>query len=139
VKLHDDELHLLAEFRMSMREFQSFSEQVCEAAGLTSQQYQALTILTAYAGRDGVTITDLAQRLLIKHNSAVGLVDRLEKEGLLKRRSSAEDRRNVRLEFTPRGKDLVTRLALAHRYELHRVAPAFKRHFRRLQKEPNCA
>lgn len=130
--MEDEQLRLLADFRMSMRQFQHFSEQLCEAAGLTSQQYQALVLLKVHDGRQGMTITDLAQRLIIKHNSAVGLVDRLEKEGLLARGAAGEDRRQVPLEFTPRGEDLVARLATAHREELRRVAPEFIAHFMRL-------
>jgi DNA-binding MarR family transcriptional regulator len=119
------DLRQLATFRKSIRQFLHFSEQLCEAAGLTSQQYQALVLLRVHEGPAGMTITDLAQRLIVKHNSAVGLVDRLAKEGLLKRGGSDEDRRHVTLEFTVRGEEVVSRLAAAHRDELRRVAPEF--------------
>lgn len=119
------QLRQLANFRMSIRQFLHFSEQLCESAGLTSQQYQALVLLRVHEGPGGMTITDLAQRLIIKHNSAVGLVDRLEKEGLLRRGGSEEDRRQVTLEFTQRGEETVSKLAAAHRNELKRVAPEF--------------
>lgn len=136
MELHFDELRLLAGFRATIRQFQSFSEQICAAEGLTSQQYQALQILAVHQGPQPVTITELAQRLIIRHNSAVGLVDRLEKEGLLTRRPSEEDRRNVALDFTEHGADVVKRLATKHRVELHRVAPELGEHIERLAKEP---
>jgi DNA-binding MarR family transcriptional regulator len=118
-------LRQLANFRMSIRQFLYFSEQLCESAGLTSQQYQALVLLRVHDGPAAMTITDLAQRLIIKHNSAVGLVDRLEKQGLLRRVGSDEDRRQVTLEFTQRGEETVSKLAAAHRDEIKRVTPEF--------------
>jgi DNA-binding MarR family transcriptional regulator len=123
LELHD--LRQLATFRKSVRHFLHFSEQLCEAAGLTSQQYQALVLLRVHEGPAGMTITDLAQQLIVKHNSAVGLVDRLAKEGLLQRGESGDDRRHVTLEFTVHGEEVVSRLAAAHRDELRRVAPEF--------------
>jgi DNA-binding MarR family transcriptional regulator len=119
------DLTQLATFRKSIRQFLHFSEQLCETAGLTSQQYQALVLLRVHDGPAGMTITDLAQGLIVKHNSAVGLVDRLAKEGLLKRGGSGDDRRHVTLEFTERGEEVVSQLAAAHRDELQRVAPEF--------------
>jgi DNA-binding MarR family transcriptional regulator len=119
------DLRHLATFRKSIRQFLHFSEQLCEGAGLTSQQYQALVLLRVHEGPGGMTITDLAQQLIVKHNSAVGLVDRLAKEGLLQRGGSDDDRRHVTLEFTVRGEEVVSRLAAAHRDELKRVAPKF--------------
>ncbi|HEY3532887.1 MAG TPA: MarR family transcriptional regulator, partial [Casimicrobiaceae bacterium] len=74
-------------------------------------------------GDDSVTINELAHLLLIKHNSAVGLVDRLEAEGLVKRSVDAGDRRKVNLRLTARGSRIFERLATAHREELRRIGP----------------
>lgn len=118
----------LAAFRQELREFLRFSEEAAGKAGLTSQHYQAMLVLRAAADDDApVTINTLAQHLLIKHNSAVGLVDRLVREGLVTRRPSSKDRRKVELKLSARGRGVLARLAAMHRAELQRVGAALKR------------
>lgn len=117
----------LAAFRRALREFLRFSEEAAEGAGLTSQHYQAMLILRAAGEGDPVTINALAHELLIKHNSAVGLVDRLVSEGLATREPSSADRRKVELRLSPHGRDVLARLAAVHRTELRRIGSALKR------------
>ena len=76
-----------------------------------------------------VTINDLAQQLLIRHNSAVELVDRLVEEDLLKRVVSTGDRRKVELRLTARGRDVLAKLAALHRSELQKIGPSLERFF----------
>jgi DNA-binding MarR family transcriptional regulator len=117
----------LAAFRQALREFLRFSEEAAARAGLTAQHYQAMLILRASADGSGVSINDLAGQLLIRHNSAVGLVDRLVREGLVAREPSAGDRRRVDLRLTTRGRTLLARLAAIHRRELERIGPVLER------------
>ena len=117
----------LASFRYALRGFLRFSEAAAEQEGLTSQHYQAMLILRACPEGLTVSINDLARQLLIKHNSAVGLVDRLAKEGLVKRAVSATDRRKVELQLSARGRQVLARLAAMHRRELERIGPELKR------------
>jgi len=124
------ELRRLAAFRVALRHFEFFSEQVSGELGLTSQQYQALLVTQGDEGTASFTLKVLAQRLNIKHNSAVGLVDRIEQLGLVERRACENDRRSVVVELTARGKKVLNQLAIQHRRELHRIAPEFARHFR---------
>ena len=116
----------LAAFRQGVREFLRFSEEAAERAGLSAQQYQAMLILRASEGAR-TSINDLARQLIIKHNSAVGLVDRLVKEGLARRATSGGDRRKVELELTARGRQILAKLAETHRAELERFGPELKR------------
>ena len=116
----------LAAFRAAVREFLHFSEDAAAQVGLTAQHYQAMLILRASAD-ESVTINDLARHLLIKHNSAVGLVDRLVREGLLVREASREDRRKVELRLSARGRQVLAKLAGMHRRELERIGPLLKR------------
>jgi DNA-binding MarR family transcriptional regulator len=109
----------LAAFRHSLRGFLHFSESVAEKAGVTGQHYHALLALRNAA--DPMTINDLAHELVIKHNSAVGLVDRLAEQGLLVRRRSRDDARKVLLQLTPKGLRVIDRLARSHLEELARV------------------
>jgi DNA-binding MarR family transcriptional regulator len=115
------EYQQLASFRYALRSFLRFSEVAAETVGLTAQQYQALLAVCASAGH--VTINDLAQQLLIRHNSAVGLVDRLTAQGLLAREPSAQDGRKVYLRLTAKGDRVLEKLAEVHREELRRIGP----------------
>jgi len=119
----------LAAFRRALREFLQFSEHAAAQAGLTGRQYQAMLFLRGCEGRRPVPIDGLAQELLIRHNSAVGLVDRLAREGLVTRRRSATDRRRVEIVLTRAGRQLLARLASMHRVELKRIGPGLRRFF----------
>lgn len=103
--------------------FVMFSEDAAERAGLTPQQHQALLAIKGFGRGRPVTAGDLAGRLGIRHHSAVGLIDRLVSKSLLKRRTGAEDRRQVLLTPTPKADTLLARLSTAHRDELHRLSP----------------
>ena len=124
----------LAAFRRALREFLSFSEAAAAEAGLTSRHYQAMLILRACHEGQRVTIGDLAQELLIKHNSAVGLVDRLAQEKLIVREPSSADRRKVELRLTGRGRQVLAKLAAMHRHQLQRIGPVLKRFFAELSR-----
>lgn len=108
----------LAQFRYEIRRFVNFSEQAARDAGIEPQQHQALLAIEGLPATHRATIGVLAERLQIQHHSAVGLVDRLEAERLLKRTSSRADRREVLLHLTSRGTRLLNKLSLSHRAEL---------------------
>jgi len=125
--LSTEEYARLAAFRQGLRGFLRFSEEAAARVGLLTQHYQAMLILRACPEGFTVTINDLARQLLIKHNSAVGLVDRLEKEGLIRREVSSTDRRKVELRLSARGRQVLAKLAETHRNELARIGPELKR------------
>ena len=125
--LHTADYARLAAFRQGLREFLRFSEEAAERVGLLTQHYQAMLILRACPEGLTVSINDLARQLLIKHNSAVGLVDRLVREGLVRRTVSATDRRKVELQLSARGRQVLAKLAATHRSELERIGPELKR------------
>lgn len=116
-------LSTLAEFRYALRQFLQFSEQAATSAGLQPQQYQLMLQVAAAPPTATVTVAYAAQRLGLKHNSAVELVDRSEREGLLVRREDAEDRRRTLLQLTRKGERLLERLAGDHARELTDLAP----------------
>jgi DNA-binding MarR family transcriptional regulator len=126
----------LAAFRYALRRFLRFSEDAAASVGLTTQHYQAMLALRACPEDRRVTIAALAAELLIKHNSAVELVDRLVAEGLVIREVSRADRRKVELSLTSRGREVLAKLAGVHRRELQRVGPILKRFFGELSREP---
>jgi DNA-binding MarR family transcriptional regulator len=120
--LEASEYQQLASFRFALRSFLRFSEVAAEKVGLTAQHYQALLAVCATAD-DHVTINDLAKQLLIRHNSAVGLVDRLTSQGLVSREPSPDDGRKVMLRLTSKGDRVLGKLAEVHREELRRIGP----------------
>jgi len=127
----------LAAFRRALREFLRFSEDAAARAGLSGRQYQAMLFLRGRQRVRPVSIEHLAQELLIKHNSAVGLADRLVREGLVTRRRAADDRRRVELALTPAGQRVLVKLASMHRVELRRIGPGLRRFFERMSTPPD--
>jgi DNA-binding MarR family transcriptional regulator len=117
---------LLAELRHTLRRFQRFSRDAALASGLTPQQHQALLAIKGFRGRDYVSVGDLAERLQLRHHSAVGLVDRLSRQGLVRRTASIVDRRRVEVRLTPRGEAKIERLSAAHLRELRQLGPGIR-------------
>lgn len=114
----------LAEFRYRIRRFVHFSEEVAQRAGVEPQQHQLMLALKGIPPNELPRIAYLAERLQILHHSAVELVDRLEKKGLVRRSRSAHDRREVHVKLTARGERLLQQLTLHTRTELRLAAPA---------------
>ncbi len=113
----------LAAFRYALRQFLHFSEEAAQSVGLTPQQHQALLSVKGFPGRDEITIKELAERMQIRHHSAVGLVNRLVAQGLLKRQQSITDRRQVYVKLSEQGLSLLEQLSSIHKEELRRILP----------------
>jgi DNA-binding MarR family transcriptional regulator len=114
----------LAEFRHRIRQFLRFSEEAARAKGIEPQQHQVLLAIKGLPKGIRPTITALSQQLCLRHHSMVELVDRLEERGAVLRRHSEEDQREVFVELTPRGEELLHRLSLLHWEELRVSGPA---------------
>ena len=114
----------LAEFRYQIRRFLRFSEEAARQAGLEPQHHQLMLAVKGAGDEAGPRIAYLAERLQLQHHSAVELVDRLVKRGLIQRTRSDEDRREVHVKLTPRGERILKQLTLHHREELRTAAPA---------------
>ena len=112
----------LGEFRQALRQFLAFSEAGARAHGLTSQQHQALLAIKAHAGSEPLTISELADMLMIKTHSAVGLVSRLVERGLVERRVSSADRRRVQLVLQADGEAALEAITRENLQELEGVA-----------------
>lgn len=113
----------LADFRYELRRFYQFSEQAALQEGVQSKQYQLLLQVAGAPPEATVTIAYAAERMGLKHNSMVELVDRSEKQGLLVRKDDTQDRRRTLLKVTRRGQNLLSRLASQHARELTELAP----------------
>jgi DNA-binding MarR family transcriptional regulator len=125
-ELNAEDYALLAEFRRLLREFLVFSEERAAEVGLAPQQHQALLAIKGHQVGAPPTVGDLAGRLAIRHNSAVGLVNRLVRAGYAIRRGDPADKRRVTLALTRKGEAVLKQLTVAHRIELRRLAPLLK-------------
>ncbi len=120
------EFEILAEFRYTLRRFLRFSESAASEVGLTPQQHQALLAIKGFPGREKITIGELAERLQIRHHSAVGLADRLESQKLIERSPGTDDRRKVYISVTPHGDFIIEKLSALHHEELLRLTPQLR-------------
>jgi DNA-binding MarR family transcriptional regulator len=112
----------LLAFRIGLRRFQRWSEDQARAAGLTHVQHQLLVAVKGHPGSDPPAVSDLAGYLLLRHHSAVELVDRAEQAGLVRRMPDARDARLVRVRLTSKGERILNELTPAHLIELHSLA-----------------
>jgi DNA-binding MarR family transcriptional regulator len=135
---HDMELtqsdfeHLL-ELRTGLRRFLHWSEEQARAAGLTPAKHQLLLAIRGHPNPAGPTISELADYLVLRHHSAVGLVDRAANDGLVKREPDAESRSVVRVMLTRKGAAKLATLAEAHLQELAHLAPTMQALWRVLE------
>ena len=74
-----------------------------------------------HADSEPPTITDLAEALQIKHNSAVELIDRVAQRGLVERQISEQDNRRAFVIVTPAGEQVLRSLTSAHRSEIREL------------------
>ena len=128
----------LAELRYLLRHFLRFSENAAEDAGLTAQQHQALLAIKGFSTREPITVGELAERLCIRHHSAVELVDRLAQAGLVERLHDPSDRRRVRLRLTDAAEQHLAELSTIHLDELRRLRPALLQILERTSDEPSA-
>lgn len=134
--LTDADYEALAAMRLAMRRLIAFSEAGARSHGVTAAQHQALlAIRGGLPGRQAITIGELADQLLLKHHSAVGLAARMVEAGLIRRERSAQDRRRIYLTLTPHGEALLDAVTGHNVDELRRASDAFLRFFRRLSPE----
>lgn len=113
-----DDYDALADFRYLLRKFLRFSKDFLRGAGLNSEQYEALLAIKAFESPDGLTISQLSERLQVKHHSAVNIVDRLVDQKLISRQTGTTDRRRRHVRLTAKGEKMIDELAAAHRKEI---------------------
>lgn len=122
MRLTDADYEDLLTLRTGLRRFLRWSEQQSEAAGLTPAQHQLLLAIRGHSDPRGPTIGEVADYLLLRHHSAVGLIDRADAAGLVERVRDPDDHRLVRLQLTAPGKKRLDALSAQHFEELERLA-----------------
>lgn len=122
-ELSDADYQRLLAFRTQLRRFDQWSAQRARDYGLTHTQHQLLLAVRGHPDSRGPTIGDVAESLLVRHHTAVELVNRVEYLGLISRTRDGDDRRVVRLALTDNGKRRIRALSAAHLEELSQLAP----------------
>ena len=122
-KFSQSQYESLASFRYALRQFLRFSEDAARNAGLTPQQHQALLAIKGFPASDTVTVSELAERLQLRHHSTVELCQRLADLKLVAREQALTDRRRVNVRLTPRGEKILDKLSSAHEEQLRRIGP----------------
>lgn len=115
----------LLAIRTGMRQFERWSEQQAKAAGLSAAQHQLLLAIRGHQDSRGPTIGEVANYLLLRHHSVVGLIDRAEAMGLIIRSRDHDDRRIVRMSLSPDGARRLEKLSALHVEELRRLGSHF--------------
>jgi DNA-binding MarR family transcriptional regulator len=122
MRLTDADYEDLLTLRTGLRRFLRWSEQQAEDAGLTPAQHQLLLAVRGHADRRGPAVGEVADYLLLRHHSAVGLIDRADAAGLVDRVRDADDHRIVRLQLTALGTKRLEALSAQHLEELQRLS-----------------
>jgi DNA-binding MarR family transcriptional regulator len=133
-KLTLSDYQALAEFRYQIRRYLHFSEQVVKRAGLERGQYQLMLAIKGMPADVRPRVRELANRMQIRHHSAVELINRLEAGGFVHRTRAQDDRREVLLALTAKGEKILSELALHHHEELRSAAPELVTALRRLMR-----
>lgn len=125
-----EEYRLIASWRSSLRDFFGASKHILREHGVTSMQYQSLVAIRTCEDPEGMNMNGLAAYLGVRHNSAVGLVNRLQALGLVVRLRSDRDRRVAHLRLTPEGESTLKVLVEAHREALMGIRNEMRRIFK---------
>lgn len=121
--LAQPEFERLLELRTGLRQFLRWSEQQARAAGLTPAQHQLLLAIKGHPDPADPTVGEIANYLVLRHHSAVELINRAEASGLVTRNPDPETKTIVRVTLTRRGAEKLDELAEAHMQELAQLAP----------------
>jgi DNA-binding MarR family transcriptional regulator len=132
--LAQPEFERLLELRTGLRKFLRWSEEQARAAGLTPAKHQLLLAVRGHPEAEGPTVGDIANYLVLRHHSAVELIDRAETEGLVRRDPDADNRSAVRVTLTPLGVEKLDALTKAHVQELAHLAPTMNSLWRAIER-----
>ncbi len=91
--------------------FRSYSDTQIRQMGLTSSQFD---IISTLGNTSGMTFNKLAEKTLTTKGELTGIIDRLEKKGLVRREVPKEDRRSFIAVLTPEGEKVFTETFPAH-------------------------
>lgn len=112
----------LLAFREALRRFNHWTDNQAKSFGVTPAQHQLMLSVRGNGDRQGPTIGDIADSLVLRHHSAVELIDRAAHAGLVMRHADPHDARTIRVRLTAKGSRLLRLLSIAHQDEVRRLA-----------------
>lgn len=115
------EIEARSSFRQQLRKLERSSEDAARGQGITFSQYLILLHAKGMPERSWALVGELAERMLLEHHSVVGLVSRCELAGLVKRKRSAEDARQVEVHLTAKGERALQAIARSQSDELKQL------------------
>ena len=104
-------LSTMRELARAYQAFSSYSDAHVRELGLTSPQFDVLATL---GGTEGMNMKDLATATLVTKGTLTGIVDRLEKKGLVRREVPPSNRRSFIIVLTNEGEALFDKVFPAH-------------------------
>jgi DNA-binding MarR family transcriptional regulator len=130
-----DRVIAIAAFQATVRRFVRQSERIANQHELTPQRYLLLLMIKGAADRsERLSVGAVAERLQLGDNTTTELINRAEKNGLLRRQRNAEDGRVVDLRLTDEGNRrlaVVLRELDSGRHELEEALRSLTQSFRR--------
>jgi DNA-binding MarR family transcriptional regulator len=90
-------------------ESRRITKELARRADLTGPQ---LTVLKMLEGVGDLSLSDLSERIRAQNSTVTGIIDRMEREGLVVRARSTEDRRVVHIKLTDRGAKIAREIAV---------------------------
>ncbi|MGH2895911.1 MAG: MarR family winged helix-turn-helix transcriptional regulator [Solirubrobacteraceae bacterium] len=132
--LTDTDYERLSELRFGLRRFLHWSAEQAKDAGLTPAQHQLLLAIRASRDPRGPSVGEIADVLLIRHHSAVGLIDRAQEAGLISRERDPNQLSLVHLQLTEHGARMLQSLSELHLRELAQLAPTVRALFAAVDK-----
>ena len=124
--ISEDDYRLLTAWRDTLRDFMTASKCILKQAGVTTSEYQALLVIHLHTQQQPLSMGELARHLRIRNNGVVSLVNRMARQGLVRRVPSEQDSRVVHLRLTTKGETVLRKLVSAHRRELDRIMPSLR-------------
>jgi len=124
--ISEDDYRLLSAWRDTLRDFMTASKRILKQAKVTTGEYQALLVIRLRTQQQPLSMGELARHLHIRNNSAVSLVNRMARQGLVRRVPSGQDSRVVHLRLTAKGESVLRKLVGGHRRELDCIVPSLR-------------
>ncbi|HWG04343.1 MAG TPA: MarR family transcriptional regulator [Beijerinckiaceae bacterium] len=113
------DLEALASFRHALRQFLATADVELDRFGLGPRRYQAMLAIQAHRTGSHLSVGELADLLLIRHNTAAELVKRLERAGLVRKWYDPADRRRALLALSDEGQATLGEIATTQLQRLH--------------------
>jgi MarR family transcriptional regulator, organic hydroperoxide resistance regulator len=85
------------------------TKELARRADLTGPQ---LTVVKMLEQVGELSLSELSERIRAQNSTVTGIIDRMEREGLVVRERSREDRRVVYIRLTPKGKKLAEEMPI---------------------------